>query len=173
MTVIRSLSLLDRDFRYLSVAPRNRTRPCPSANELLGTHPWDHGGTPEQHKELKAIPEKIPNRRDRMTIGNLWKYKGSDTQFFRFADVHRVSEGVVEFAAHAWLFPPEIATLTPAEARYLSLAGQGNGNRSIREVTGLAMTTLRSQAASIRNKLSLDDLDQLAVFARLYCAASA
>jgi DNA-binding CsgD family transcriptional regulator len=169
--IFRSIALFDTELQYLHVSPE-REPPFPSVADLVGTHPWDHGGFPEQHTLLREIPMRIPNRGDFVEIELRWRYKSVDYDVFQFSTIHRASTSQVEFAADTWIFPPEFGDLTGTERTVIDVLGTGVGINRTAEILGKAATTVRSHCNSVRQKLSLDSLDQLFVFAAHYSAAS-
>ena len=168
--VTRYLALLDAEYKYLHMSPVHEG--FPNGTDIIGTMMCDWGYTPDDRDQLFGIlGSHLKEAGDIVDVGFRWKFDSMEPFFFVFQSWHRVGVESVGYASHTWIFPHNLGWLTDTERQVLHTLGTGAGVKGTAEELGKSLSTVRTHLNSVRDKLELDSMEQLYVFATAYTSA--
>lgn len=134
-------------------------------SDVVGRHPWEVSGNYQEKEWRKAAG------RERHCWELAWEPDGIPPKVF-FTTTRRVdTDGILLIASHCE-FPIEFRDLSPAER--LTLAGIGSGE-SIKQLAAdqsVSESTIRSNVARIRDKMSLYTKEQISLLAFQYWSST-
>lgn len=139
------------------------------ATSILGTHPWDWV-LPEKKSYVKA---EILRIFDTQVEQHYFGFHFVDpfqptSKSFLFHNALWVGLTDVAVAVHVWEFPEDLGNLTEREREVLWKLGDGKGVKAVAKDVNLSQHTIHSHIKNVRNKLSLDSIDEVTVFASRY-----
>jgi DNA-binding CsgD family transcriptional regulator len=164
------MALLDGDYKFLHMSPVHHG--YPNGTDIVGTMMCDWGYTPDDRDQLFGVlGSTLKEPGDIVNVGFRWKFDSLDSFFFVLQNWHKTDVGAVQYASHTWIFTRNLGWLTDTEREVLHALGTGSGVKGTAEELGKALSTVRTHLNSIRDKLELDSMEQLYVFATAYTSA--
>lgn len=165
---MRYMALFDREGKFLFISGTVSDGGFSPA-KVVGTYPWDWCTKP-QGEYVRAQFDAIrnPGVTDHH-YGLLWEDPagGAESKYF-WHHMLWIGAAEVAIAQHIWEFPKELGNLSPTERDTLAVLGVTQSAKGAAKHMGVTVNTVRSHIGNIREKLSLDDTNEVLVFASHY-----
>lgn len=156
-------SLVDHELRFIWISGVSEGV---NINDVIGNHPWNLAVDKDANRKLWQAAADLPT----LSWYDLWEPADCPAKVF-FTVTRRVAARGVLLSVNHYEFPAEFATLSPAEKETLKALGAGDSVKQIAADHWVTESTIRSNIARIRSKMSLYSKEQIALLAFHYQAA--